>query len=225
MPRRDIPIVGGEIYHVMNRAIGDSDLFLTSSFYKRFLYSLEYYNHLNPPVRYSKLFDLSASDRSNIWEQVTSLPRIVDVLAYCLMPNHFHLVVRPHQNESISIWLGKANNSFSKSYNLLNKRKGPLCQHRFKAVPVFSQEQLIHTIRYVHINPAVAGLIPKQELDKHLWSSYPEYVGAGKSILVLDKEHFSECFKSKGDLESFTLDQIDYARSLKDYDFLGQEQS
>lgn len=84
-------------------------------------------------------------------------------------------------------------------------------QGRFKAVLVENEEQLIHTSRYIHLNPIVSG--PTNNLIPYRWSSYQEFVGPKNGICAIQK--VLSHFPSKEDYKKFVTDQIDYATSLE----------
>ena len=101
--------------------------------------------------------------------------RLVDMLAYCLMPNHIHLAVKQLCNDGITLFIGRTLNSYTKYFNLRYDRKGPMWDYRFNNILIESDEQLLHTIRYIHLNPTTGFLVN----DPFQWkfSSYQEYVG------------------------------------------------
>ena len=96
------------------------------------------------------------------------------MIAYCLMPNHFHLLIRPSDDGFAEV-MHAVGVSYGKAINRQEKRVGPLFQGRFKAVRVDTEEGLWHLSRYIHLNPVSAGLARRPE-DWEM-SSYREYVG------------------------------------------------
>lgn len=168
MPGRMVPLISGEIYHVFNRGSDQRDLFLHPKDYLRFVRTLFYYQFSNPKIKLS-LFNKN---------HINTLPQIydstlIDMLCYCLMPNHFHLLIKQTQNSGISTFLSQLTNSYTKYFNAKYKRSGPLFQGTFKAVRIETNEQLIHVSRYIHINPVVARIV--RNLEDYKWSSYQEY--------------------------------------------------
>ncbi len=86
-----------------------------------------------------------------------------------------HLVLQQLTQDGISRFLKSVLNGYSSYFNLRHNRKGPLWEGRFKAVLVESSEQILHLTRYVHLNPATAGIVAKPE--EWRYSSYLEYIG------------------------------------------------
>ena len=99
---------------------------------------------------------------------------IVDIGAYCLMPNHFHILLQQLQDNGISTFVRKLLNSYTRYFNTKNERIGPLFQGQFKAVRVESDEQLLHLTRYIHLNPLVGYVV--KDLRNFEWSSYLDYI-------------------------------------------------
>lgn len=97
-----------------------------------------------------------------------------DIVAYCLMPNHYHLLLHLKVDD-ISRPMQRFGLSYTKSVNIRYKRVGSLFQGRFKAIHVDREEYLLHLSRYIHLNPVVAKLVRRPEDWK--FSSYLEYIG------------------------------------------------
>ncbi len=202
MPRRAPELVTNEIYHVYNRGVEKRDVFLTDRDYKHFLETLEHY--LAPVIKLSRKPKLKDNQRSET--------PLVDILCYCLMPNHFHLILRQKSDNGISVFMNRVANSFTKYFNIKNDRVGPLFQGVFKAVRIETDEQLLHVSRYIHLNPLVANLAAN--IRDYQWSSYSAYVGDEQNNLVSTQEVLAH-FPSKEKYGQFVADQTDYARTLE----------
>src|SRR4030042_3171136 len=107
MAYRLITFVNNEIYHVYNRGVEKRQIFIAPSDYQRFILTCIYYQQLTPPIRYSL-----ASDRK------INTDKLVDILAYCLMPNHFHLLLMQLDDNGISQFISKVANSYTKFFNI-----------------------------------------------------------------------------------------------------------
>ena len=138
--------------------------------------------------------------------------KIVDIICYCLMPNHFHFLLRQKRTGGITEFASKLSNSYTKYINVKNKRVGPLLQGDFKAVYIGANEQLIHLSRYIHLNPLI-GYVTK-DLAAYRWSSYPDYINLTNSE-ICDKKIILDQFKSPEEYKKFVLDQESYGRELE----------
>jgi putative transposase len=104
------------------------------------------------------------------------------IFAYCLMPNHYHFVIRQEEEIPLSEFIGRLFKRYSQAYNLQEGRTGPLFAGRFRAILVDSDEYLIHLARYVHLNPVAAGLCHKPE--EWPYSNYLEWIEQRKGSLI-----------------------------------------
>ena len=153
MPYRKVVFRAGETYHLYNRGVNRGPIFFCP----------ENWGHM---IRLLKRFFRS---------------ELVDILAYCLMPNHYHLLVHLRDDDLSKRVMQPFGVSYTKAVNKQQGRVGPVFQGPFQAVHVSSDEQLMHLSRYIHLNPVNAGLVSKPE-DWH-FSSYRDYVGLREGTL------------------------------------------
>ena len=138
--------------------------------------ALWYYRYASVPIRFSMYLNLSQEFRFTFDQKLKESNDFgVSVLSFCLMPNHFHLVVKQRKENGIKNYLANISNSYTKFFNTKHDRVGPLLQGTFKAVWIETDEQLLHVVRYIHLNPVEAGIV--QAPENYLWSSYPAYLG------------------------------------------------
>lgn len=106
----------------------------------------------------------------------------VTLLAYCLMPNHIHLILRQNGEESINKFIHRLHTAYTMYFNKKYEKVGAVFQGRFKAKLIDTEEYLLHVSRYIHINPIeivkshAQGRALRLELKDYLWSSYTEYI-------------------------------------------------
>ncbi len=204
-----------QIYHVFNRGVEKRTIFLTKRDYERAIQTLTFYSYADLQIRFSKFLQLQESLKLETISKIKSNnPQRVELIAFCLMPNHFHILIRQTQENGISRFLADFTNSYTKYFNIKNDRVGPLMQGLFKAVRIEDNNQLVHVSRYIHLNPTSSFLIKPAELDTYHWSSYPEYLGLVDEQ-VCQKEEILGQFESMDLYKQFVLDQIDYARALE----------
>lgn len=215
MPGRLQPLVTNEIYHVFNRGIDHRLTFLNKREFQRAMNTLGFYQFTSPPMRLSKFLRLASSERERIIQQLLERKeKLIEFLAFCLMPNHFHFLLRQAAGGGISKFMAKFQNSFTRYFNTRHERVGPLFLDQFKAIRIEREEQLLHVSRYIHLNPYSSFTVKNlEELENFRWSSLPEYLGSNEGIC--DKEIILSFFKSKVQYKQFILDQADYQRGLE----------
>ena len=164
MPRRSVPLMAGEHYHIYNRGHNRQDILFERENYLFFLRRLREY--IIGETQTSEV-----SETSEVW---------TSVVAYCLMPNHFHLLVSP-QDDQLSRRMQRFSISYTKTMNERYERIGALFQGQFRAAHVDRNEYLLHLSRYIHLNPVAAGLVARPEDWE--FSSYRDYVGLRRGTL------------------------------------------
>ncbi len=214
MPRRISPFVSNGYYHVFNRGVNKSDIYLVTRDYNQMLLSTNYYRFKNPSVKLSRLKLLSVTKQSQILAELESTNNtLVDIMSFVFMPNHFHFLLKQNVDFGVSKFISQLTNSYTRYYNTSHNRTGHLFQGQFKSVEIESEDQLIHVSRYIHLNPYVSRLISKKTLDSYIYSSYLNYVST--------KANFVNCNEilnivgSKKSYEDFVIGHADYARELE----------
>lgn len=223
MTHRNPPLVVDQIYHVFNRSIARQPIFLTKLDYQRALEVFTFYSFLNPPLRYSHYNRLPLSQKNDFWKKLEQGPKQIKLLAFCLMPNHLHFLIKEMVDRGISTFMSNLQNSYAKYFNLKNDRSGSLFQTMFKAKRIETQEQLIHISRYIHLNPVTSYILEDiEELNNYPWSSFPIYTGKQGSNII-DTELVMSLFSSVDKFISFTKDQVNYQRKLNEIKHLTLE--
>lgn len=215
MPARYSPLVENYYYHVFNRGVNKRYIFKSKYEYHRFILLLKYYNFVDYPIKFSKFTKLSTDQRQEIWTRLNKDKGHTDILSYCSMPNHFHLLLKQNDENGISKLLSNLQNSYVRYFNIKNERIGPLFQGPFKAVRIDSEEQLLHVSRYIHLNPYSSGIVKTTDkLLKYEWSSLPEYFSQVKFPLC-KKDDILSSFKTDDSYKNFVLDNADYQKELE----------
>lgn len=204
MPYRTTTLVNNEIYHIYNRGIEKRNIFLCKRDHQRCLDTFSFYQYKNNSTKFS-LITHPMCNRDNYEKRV-------EVICYCLMPNHMHFVLEQITNNGISDFMRLLGNSYVKYFNLRYDRAGTLFQGQFKAKHIDTDEQLAHLSRYVHLNPYVSGLV--NNLGQYYWSSFNEYAKSQK-IGACEKKKVLQMFKNNRDYIKFVKDHKDYAKNLE----------
>jgi len=210
---RKITFQDGEIYHVFNRGIDRRSTFTDKKEFERFQKLIKFYRHIDIPIRFSKVNQYPQEVREKILADLYKSRRMIDILSYCIMPNHFHFLLKQTEEKGISTFISNITNAYTKYFNTKSERTGPLFEGVFKAVHIESEEQLIHVSRYIHLNPVASSIIADDELEAYKWSSYPEYLSLS-SEEITQKELILNMFKSLNAYREFVNNQIDYAKQL-----------
>lgn len=215
MPYRNTPLVVGEIYHVFNRSIARQLIFKNQKDHQRIIDVINFYRFNKLPLRYSHYSRLSKDHKSQFDEDflINSKP-ILNIIAYCIMPNHFHFLLQPVIKNGISDFMRNVQNSYSKYYNTKYERTGSLFQSMFKAVRIETNEQLLHVCRYIHLNPVTAYLLEIDRLVEYPWSSFRNYLLDSQNESFVSPELVLDQFKSREIYKKFVFDQEDYQRKL-----------
>lgn len=161
---RKIPICAGETHHIYNRGVNYGDIFFN---------------------RPNRLFFLRR------WRECCP-PEKGEIIAYCLMPNHYHLLVAVHVDDFGPDVMQPFGVSYTKAINNQQERVGPVFQGPFKNRPVTTDGDLVYLSRYIHLNPVTAGFVARPELWE--FSSYQDYVGLRQGTLPRPEavlRHFS----------------------------------
>lgn len=210
MPYRLTPFQTGSYYHIFNRGVEKRKIFTASEDYARFLETIYFYRFSGPKPK------LSTRKRFKTKEFYNN-PKIVEVICYCLMPNHFHLLLKQVIDNGIHEFMSKVSNSYTKYFNTKRNRVGPLLQGQFKAVLIETDEQLTHVSRYIHLNPYVAELT--KELENFEYSSYPEFVGLRNNTLS-NPQSILNFFSETNSYKDFVRDYESYATDLRKIEHL-----
>jgi len=173
-PRRP-PFVQGHIYHIYNRGAGGELIFREEE---------NYFYVIDRIKRYSYAFELS-------------------IIAYCLMPNHYHFLIRQHGEDRAGLLPQRVFNSYSKAFNKKYGHSGTLFEGPYKVVHVTQESHLRHLCRYIHANPVKDGLVRK--LEEWPYSNYLEWIGERHGTLV-DRDFIEGYFHSSVEYKEFVQD-------------------
>lgn len=218
MPPRKIIFADGEYYHIYNRSAGGEQLFTKIRDNNRLLDLIDYYR-FPVKLRFSKFHQLPNPKRNQYWNEVSKLPQLVMIFAFCLMPNHYHLVIKQLTEEGLRSFITNVQNSYARYYNTKYHRNGSLFQNPFKAVHIDSNEQFIHIVRYVHINPLTSYLIKREALTDYPWTSYKWYSDKENNRFI-DREEIINHFGTIKRFQAFTNDNVDYQQKLAKIKYL-----
>lgn len=161
--------IQGGYYHLYNRGVEKRKIFLDAQDYKVFLNYLKEY--LSPPPKKSEIKKKTFTLQGQSFKGISRLPKNyfqeIELLCFCLMPNHWHMLIKQSSLDSVTKFVRSLMTRYSMYFNKKYKRVGNLFQGRYRAVLVDDEAYLLHLSRYIHLNPS--------ELTNDLLSAYSSY--------------------------------------------------
>lgn len=209
-----------ELWHVINRGVDGRDLFMDDRDRLRFIHDMYEFNDIEPA-------DSNTGYRFKSTDIVSpyirrSEERLVDIHGWCLMKNHYHLLLSERVEGGISLFLRKLNVGYAKSFNEKYKRVGTLFQGRTKKILIERDAHFLYILHYIHLNPLdylsgtedwrirnksniVNAAKAFDYLDSYRWSSYLDYAGKKNFPSILTTSFFKGAL---GDVSATTRDYL-----------------
>jgi len=184
---RKTPFAENEYYHIYSRGVEKRKIFLNTKDHNRFI-ALLYIMNQDVSFRMDNFLQVHKNNLQKIFEEKRE-KSLVSILGYCLMPNHFHLILHEHTEGGISKFMGKLLTAYSMYFNTKYKRSGPLFSHPFRSEHIGNESQYMYIFSYVHLNPLsiiekkwkIDGIKNKKEaeefLEKYKFCSYLDFLG------------------------------------------------
>jgi len=232
MGERKLHFANGEIYHIVMRAVDKTNLFRDERDYLRMIHDLFEFNDANPApsifrVNYHRKTNVTKSDLVTLNKRKRKL--LVEILAFCLMPNHIHLLVKQLRENGVSKFSQKFG-GYALYYNKKYKRKGHLFQDRFRAIHIKTNDQLQTVFVYIHTNP-VAIIFPRWKekgikdfkktrnfIENYRWSSYSDYLEKKNFPSITSRDFLKKVMGEPGECREFVNGWLRYKRELADFD-------
>ena len=233
MPIKRPPLVNGEIYHIVIRAIEGSRLFRDRGDYLRIIHDLFVFNDESPAASsYRNTINRSRTVLDSFIEERKPRKLLVEILAFCLMPNHVHLLVRQVKDGGISKFMRKIGAGYGGYCNKKYQRSGHLFQGKYRIVHIKDDKQLITVFVYIHTNPVAIistrwkeGGIKIKDLNKvagfieqeYRWSSYPDYLSNNNFPSVTSREWLINELGGVKAAQRFVNDWLQTKKELADF--------
>jgi len=179
MAKRKTAFAKEQYYHIFNRGVNRENIFYQNVNYIYLLNKIKKYAHSNK----------------------------IDIIAYCLMPNHYHFLLYQKSEKPISDFMQLLLNSNSKAINSKYHRSGTLFEGPFKSIHIEKEEYLIHLCRYIHRNPIDCFKPLVQNISNWAYSNYPDWISERNGTLV-NREFVESYFAEPVDYKKFVLDYI-----------------
>lgn len=196
-------IAEGEYYHVYNRGVDKRRIFLDDRDRWRFMTLLCIFqgNGIVPNLRRAVSLVQHSMLNDGTLQRVLS-KRIVTLLSFCLMPNHFHIMLRSETADGISRYMQRLGNAYTKYFNMRNGRTGHLFGSRFRCIRIDRGEYFSYLSAYIHLNPRELESWRGRE-DTYPWSSFRDYLVGNRWGPFLDSSVIRGQFKDPADYRSF----------------------
>lgn len=223
--------VNNEIYHITLRGIDDNLIFKNVDDYYRGIFSIYEFNTttlttIRERRRARTRLKQACRGRTpvNISNEVDVRDKLVEVLAFCFMPNHIHLLARQVKNKGVSKFMQKVGTGYGGYFNLKYSRKGHVFQNKFFAVHIEDDDQLKIVFAYIHANP-ISLMEPNWKekgiknsnkaikfLENYKWSSYSDYIGKNNFSSVTEREFILEAMNNIKGCKKFIKNWIEYKK-------------
>ncbi len=214
MSERKVALVEGEYYHVYNRGNSRQAIFLSEDNYNRFS-ALLYLSNGATSVDFREI------DQDKIFEFDRGEQQVA-IGAYCLMPNHFHILLTPLVDGGVTTFMKKLSTGYSMYFNKKNFRTGTLFEGKYKSEHVDDDVYLKYLFSYIHLNPVKLiqsdwrekGIQNKEEVLNYLnnfrYSSYIDNSFVRPESKIINRERFPEYFISKESYDNETEEWLSY---------------
>ncbi len=213
MANRDIKLNEREIYHIYNRGVDKRIVFEDKQDFFQFLKRMKLFNNINARGGVRE-YSYRKHNRTNY---IDDPKHLVEIIAFCLNPNHFHLILRQVSEDGISKFMHKLGTGYTKYFNQKNKRSGALFGGNFKSVHVDSDIFLKHLTAYVNLNFKVHNIPIKSKNKNQLFrSSWLEYIKDIDSN-ICKKESVLNLFNSKKSYEKFAKESLQNILTSRGY--------
>lgn len=202
-------------YHIYNRGVEKRIIFLDDEDYLRFIYYLYEFNSIHSVGDIA--FNIRKIKINKFGTPISEENKLVDIICFVLMPNHFHLLIRQDKDRGISLFMQKVSLAYTKYFNEKYMRVGSLFQGAFKAKLINKNEYLNYLFYYILGNPIEliesqwkkVGIKNykniKKFLESYRWSSYRDFIEKLNFPFLINKNNLAEFFNSH---KSFTFKQF-----------------
>lgn len=233
MPYQKPQLANNEIYHVVSRGVGDSVIFQNQDDYYRGIFSIYEFNNAKSTEiwlrRIQRKKEKALGCRTPQYcRGVDSRDRLVEILSFCFMPNHIHLLLRQIKNNGITDFMKKVGGGYANYFNKKYRRKGHLF-NRFRAVYVKTDEQLKNVFVYIHTNP-ISLIEPGWKengienskgvikfLEEYKWSSYQDYLSKKNFSSVTERQFILEAMDCQQGCREAVDNWIKYKKEMKNF--------
>lgn len=204
---RNHSFIKGEFYHIYAHGIADSKIFPAEKDYARFLTLLFAANSVDIIPRLDRSIDLNL-----VWDilagKIKLCKPLIDIVCFCLMPTHFHLLLKERSDANISKYLHRVLVSHSKYINLKYDRRGHLFESKFHSKHIGENDYLLILSSYIHKNPKKLRTWKNKEY-LYPWSSYQDYIAKNRWQNLIKPDIVKGQFKNTKEYKNFVEDNCE----------------
>lgn len=217
MPLREDVFENNAYYHIFDKTIDDIMVFSSPKIAYEFISTFLYYRSSRASLRYSKYKKLVPTIKKNLGRLISYEKYFkVNILAYCIMPNHYHLLLKQAHYDGIQTFMANTLNSITRFYNLLHNRKGPIFLTQFKSKKIHTEEQLIYVSRYIHTNPYASFIVKKiDDIFTYPYSSIHSYLGNNNQHIITKKKVLTYFGNNKETYMDFIIKNADRQKAVE----------
>ena len=194
----------GELYHIYNRGVEKRKIFLNTQDYFRAIHALYVFNDKNNHVHLTRSINVRGRTSTILevprYAQKKRREKLVEIVAFCLMPNHYHFLLKQVQDGGVSKFMQKFGTGYTMYFNERYDRSGVLFQGKFKSIFIGKEKYFSNLLNYIHLNPLdlvepswkeegiKSWLKVRKFLRDYRWSSYQDYIGIKNFPSVIDQD-------------------------------------
>lgn len=194
------------LYHILSRGVDKRKIFLNDEDYLRGIHDLFEFNDVVPVNNLTYFFRKESKDVGRPYIKRRARKLLVKIHAFCLMPNHYHLLLSAVTENGIPLFMKKFNGGYAKYFNERYKRTGALFEGRYKRVIIKNEAHFIHLPYYIHLNPLdlitpewrerrLSNFTKAMEfLNSYRWSSHLDYAGEKNFPSVTQRDFLLDFF-------------------------------
>ena len=224
----------GEIYHIYNRGVEKRKIFSENHDYLRFIHDLFEFNDVEPAGKIYAYKQRKQYAEVGLPHMKQQRKFIVEILSFCLMPNHFHLLLHQLSDNGITEFMRKLGTGYTNYFNIKYERVGSLFQGKYKASHIVDDKHLLYLPYYIHLNP-LDMIMPTWRddeitdknkaisfLETYRWSSYLDYIGKKNFPSVTQRDFIYNLYSDNMRKSDFRMLMIDWLkeRGIEDIEHL-----
>ncbi|MFH1423480.1 MAG: transposase [Candidatus Nealsonbacteria bacterium] len=206
---RKIQFSNNQYYHVYNRGVDKRDIFIDEKDYQKFLRNLKDFNNKSYYEQRARVIE----EKKELSSFLEGFEKVVEVIAYSLAPNHFHLILKQLVDGGVSNFMHKTGTSFTNYFNKKYNRSGSLFQGTYKVIQIQNDNYLLWLSGYINGNIEIHKIEPA---EFYKWASFKNFLNGERDGILGDIDIILSQFKDRQDYKNFINRVIQESRSKKE---------